>query len=123
VGIQRNIHHYPGATVDWAAIRDRLGSLGESVTILMIDGQPAYPDELPEQGWRELRLGLSGGMVTLRREPTSLSCVVWGNANPDHIMSRERLCWACAAATGGAVEVDDGTTASADHFAADFLGR
>ena len=27
---------------------------------------PAFPDELPDPGWKELRVGTPGGMVTMR---------------------------------------------------------
>lgn len=123
MGVQRIVRHDAGITADWSAIRERVVSAGETVILRMIDGLPAFPDETPEPGWQELRLGLTGGMVTLRREPAALVCVVWGNADPALLRSRDRLAWACAAATGGTVELDDGTALAADAFAAAHLPR
>jgi hypothetical protein len=116
VGVERVIRHDPGIAADWPAIRDRLISAGESPVLRMIDGQLAFPDESPEPGWAELRLGLSGGMVTLRRGPAFLACIVWGNADDGLLRSRDRLAWACAAGTGGVIRLDDGTSVSADAF-------
>ena len=41
-----------------------------------------FPDETPEPGWRELRVGTAAGMITVRRGSGSLTCVIWGNADP-----------------------------------------
>lgn len=118
MGVQLVVRHDPGTAADWAAVRDRLVSVGEAVVLRMTDGMPAFPDETPDTTWRELRLGLSGGMVTLRRDPGALTCVTWGNADAALLLSRDRLAWACAAATGGVVHLDDGTALPADQFAA-----
>lgn len=83
----------------------------------MIDGLPAFPDELPEPGWKELRAGVSGGMATLRVVPDGFSCVVWGNAAGDLLIGWHRLCWACAAAGGGVVDTPSGPL-TAEQFAA-----
>jgi hypothetical protein len=77
---------------------------------------PAFPDETPEPTWNELRVGLSAGMVTVRRTPGGLSCVVWGNADAALRTSWDKLCWACAA-DGGVIETDSASLSS-DEFAA-----
>jgi hypothetical protein len=118
MGVSREVRHNPAVAADWQAIRDRLSGTGESPVLRMIDNLPAFPDETPEPMWRELRLGLAGGMVTLRRELGVLTCVVWGNADPALLRARDQLCWACAAATGGTIQLDDGSSLSADAFAA-----
>ena len=51
------------------------------VEMRMIDDQLAFPDELPEENWRELRLGTPAGMVTVRRDGDCLRFVIWGNAD------------------------------------------
>jgi hypothetical protein len=68
----------------------------------MIDNLPAFPDEEPEPGWRELRVSLGGGMLTLRREPGRWSVVVWGNADEALRRDQDLLARVCAEAGGGA---------------------
>jgi len=81
-----------GQPPTWEAIRSELTRLGFEPTIRMIDGLPAFPDEMPGDEWRELRLGFPAGMVTLRRGAGNLSCVVWGNADPALMAAWEALC-------------------------------
>jgi hypothetical protein len=75
----------------------------------MIDGQLAFPDEEPPEGWRELRLAGPGGMVTLRRETDRLNLVIWGNAEAALLRFWNTLTWACAACGGGRVQMPEGT--------------
>lgn len=82
----------------------------------MIDGLPAFPDEEPPTDWRELRVGTDAGMVTIRREPARLRCVIWGNADPALASAWARVVWACAEACGGVVETESGEL-PADEFA------
>jgi hypothetical protein len=108
---------FPGGPVPaWDAVRGRLAHVGEPAPLRMIDGLPAFPDEAPEAGWRELRVGFAAGMVTLRREPDAITCVVWSNADPGLLAARDLVAWACAAAGEGTVETPDGAF-SAEEFA------
>ena len=93
MGASREIRFDPAVAADWPAIRARLASVGEAPVLRMIDGLPAFPDEVPDPRWGELRLGLAGGMVTLRRDPGVLTCLVWGNADPALLLARDRLGW------------------------------
>jgi hypothetical protein len=95
---------FPDAGPEWPAVRDRLTATGAAVQMRMIDNMPAVPDEEPEAGWREIRVSLGGGMLTLRREPGSMSVVVWGNADAALVADQDRLARACADAGGGAVQ-------------------
>jgi hypothetical protein len=95
---QERFVEFEGEPPEWSAIRAELERAGHAVSLRMIDGLPAFPDETPEPGWRELRLGFPAGMVTLRRRPKSLSSVVWGNADAALLASQEALAAACAAA-------------------------
>ncbi len=115
MGLDRTVR-FPGEPPAWDAIRGQLRRVGVEPALRMIDGQPAFPDEAPEPGWHELRLGTPAGMVTLRRGPSSLSCVVWGNADDALLAVRDRLAWACAGAGGGSVETPTGPL-PADEFA------
>ena len=68
--------------LEWPRLVARLKEFGEAPILRMIDGLPAFPDEEPTSDWRELRVGLAGGMVTLRRTSEGYSCVTWGTADP-----------------------------------------
>jgi hypothetical protein len=95
---------FPDAGPSWAAVRDRLSAAGVAVQMRMIDNLPALPEEDPEEGWRELRVSLGGGMLTLRREPGRMRVIVWGNADEVLRRDQELLARACAEAGGGRVE-------------------
>jgi hypothetical protein len=58
----------------------------------MIDGLPAFPDEVPPEDWRELRLYFPPGMVTLRRSPSNWQALVWGNSTPELLAARDQFC-------------------------------
>jgi len=77
---------------------------------------PAFPDEEPSAEWRELRVGTGAGMVTVRRAPGVLTCVVWGNADPALNAAFAKVIWACAAAGGGTIDTPAGGVA-AEAFA------
>lgn len=68
-------------TLAWPALCQALAQCGLAVSLRMIDGELAFPDEQPPDDWRELRLGLPAGMVTLARDSGVVRCVVWGNAD------------------------------------------
>ena len=87
----------------WSAIRKRIEAAGSTVQMRMIDGMPALPDEEPEDGWKELRVSLGGGMLTLRREPGRMRVIVWGNADEALKRDQEALARACAEVGGGFV--------------------
>jgi len=95
---------YAGVTLpDWPIIQQRLQSLGEQVQIRMIDNLPAFPDEIPETGWKELRLGFTAGMVTLRRAADADHCIVWGNADSALQRAWQQLVYACAISGDGLI--------------------
>jgi hypothetical protein len=64
----------------WPAIRERLAAAGHVVQMRLIDNLPAFPDEEPPPDWKELRVTLGHGMITLRRGPGAIHVIVWGNA-------------------------------------------
>jgi hypothetical protein len=102
MGMERVIT-FPGVEPSWPAVRETIAVAGRAVQMRMIDNLPAFPDEEPETGWREMRLSLGGGMLTLRREPGRLRVVVWGNADEALQRDQELLAKACADAGGGVV--------------------
>ena len=95
MGLERLVEGTPAAS--WAAILERLRARGESPAVKMVDGLPAFPGEVPEESCAEVRLGFPSGMVTLRRTPAGLACVVWGTASADLIAARD----ACAESAAG----------------------
>src|SRR5205085_523433 len=87
----------------WTAARDLLTARGFPIDIRMIDGQLAFPDEQPPEGWRELRFGTPGGMVTVRNEGDRFVLVTWGNADDALRQAWNAVTWAFAAAGHGEV--------------------
>src|SRR5205823_2052925 len=74
---------FPDGPPPWQAAAALLAEHGFAAQLRMIDGELAFPDEQPPDGWRELRLGTPQGMVTVRRENDRLVFVTWGNAGPE----------------------------------------
>ena len=96
-----------GRTPSWPAARDLLTRRGVPVKMRMIDGQPAFPDEEPAEGWREIRLAAADGMVTIRRDGERLVFVTWGNAGPALLRAVNALAWAFAEAGGGTIDAGE----------------
>jgi hypothetical protein len=65
----------------WSSVAEELARAGCPVQMRMIDGELAFPDEAPPEGWRELRVAHGGAMVTVRREPGAVVLVAGGNAD------------------------------------------
>lgn len=80
----------------WSMIRQGLLAKGVSSQMRMIDGELSYPDEEPSESWQELRIALSGGMISLRKANNFLECVVWGNADTKLQESWRLLAEVCA---------------------------
>jgi hypothetical protein len=117
MGLERTIRFSSGELPTWDEIRAQLLRVGVDGTIRLIDGMPAFPDEAPEPGWRELRVGTAAGMVTIRRRPDSLTCVVWGNADSALTAAWHKFIWACAAVGAGTVETPTGSLPAAEFAA------
>src|SRR5262249_786816 len=92
----------------WPAVADLLARHGGPVQMRMIDGELAFPDETPPEGWRELRVALGGAMVTIRRGADEASVVAWGNADAAQLRLWQTLAWALASAGAGSVQTPDG---------------
>jgi len=103
MGMQRAIR-FAAAEPAWPAVTAALRALGERPILRMIDGLPAFPDEEPADGWRELRVSVSGGMVTLRRGAGEWACVVWGNADDALVRGWDACCQAVARAGNGVID-------------------
>jgi hypothetical protein len=79
MGLERRITFAELPT--WETLRSRLAIAGHQLQMRMIDNMPAFPDEVPDAGWKEVRFSLGHGMLTLRRDGATLGVIVWGNAD------------------------------------------
>lgn len=105
---------FPGAVPAWSTVGDLLHRSGFPIQMRMIDGQLSFPDELPPEGWRELRVGTSLGMITVRRDAGRVTLVTWGNADDSLRQAWHALTWAFAAAGNGQVQTEAGPRNAAD---------
>jgi hypothetical protein len=103
VGAERVVRFQSGTSPGWPEIAAKLAESGESPVLRMIDGLPAFPDEVPDPAWKELRVSLSGGMVTLRRDVDTVRCVVWGSDDPA-IQSALETCTRAVASAGSGTD-------------------
>src|SRR5260370_25392047 len=101
MGMEQTVSFAGKAMPTWGAVSDLLTRRGFPVQTRMIDGQLAFPDEVPPHDWKELRLGTPQGMVTLRRQGDTVAFVTWGNADAALRQVWNGLTWAFAEARGG----------------------
>ncbi len=116
MGLDRKVTFAADKSPAWPALAALLAEKQVKVQLRMIDGELAFPDEEPAETWKELRVGVGGGMVTLRREADAVTLVVWGNADANLQRGWNALTWAVAHQAGGVIH-SDGATKSADDFA------
>ena len=90
MGMERTVEFADGVPA-WAELRRRWDAAALTVEMRMIDGQLALPGEEPADDWGEVRVGLPAGMVTLRRAPSGISFVIWGNSDEAMLAEWERL--------------------------------
>jgi hypothetical protein len=102
MGVERTMN-FPGDVPTWAKVQELLKTAGEMPIIRMIDGLPAFPDEIPEEGWKELRVTLSGGMITIRKAAQQVKCVTWGTQDAALEKCWQALCEAWATAGNGQI--------------------
>jgi hypothetical protein len=89
----------------WAAVGEHLQQQGFPIQMRMIDGQLAFPDEMPADAWNEVRVGILGGMITARREQDGVTLVTWGNADEQLRQAWNALTAAFAELSGGQMTV------------------
>jgi hypothetical protein len=117
MGIDRTIRFASGRLLTFEAVRDRLARSGFPVQVRMIDGQLAFPDEIPPESWCELRLGTPQGMITVRRDADQITCVTWGNADGPLLQAWNAVAWAFAVAGDGTIHDPDGSRSAGEFFA------
>jgi hypothetical protein len=71
----------PAGCPRWPDVATRLAEAGFPPTVRMIDGELALPDETPPDSWRELRVSTGPGMITIRRDDTGVTVIIWANAD------------------------------------------
>jgi hypothetical protein len=103
MGMDRKVTFAPGRLPPWADLAPQLSQRGLELQMRMIDGQLAFPDETPPDDWREVRVALGGGMITLRRDADGITLVTWGNADSALVQAWNDLALALAEVTGGTV--------------------
>jgi hypothetical protein len=108
MGVEQAVVFSRDAMPAWRQVHDLLAERGFPVQIRMINDQLAFPDEMPEEPWCELRVGSAAGMVTLRRSAGRVTLVTWGNADAPLVRTRNAIAWALAEAGAGHIQSDGG---------------
>lgn len=78
-------------SLDWTRIRSALDQFAPKGSLRMADGQLTFPEEEPSPDWRELRVALPSGMVTLKRTKNGLDLITWGNISEELLSQRNQL--------------------------------
>jgi hypothetical protein len=104
MGMERSVTYPKGEVPAWTEVSELLNRGGCPVQVLMIDGELSFPDEQPPESWRELRVRLAEGMVTIRRQEGHIITVTWGNADAALIRAWNALTWALAEVGEGVIE-------------------
>jgi hypothetical protein len=115
MGMEQKVEFGSLSCPPWTEVAVLLARANYPLTMRMIDGQLALPDEVPPDGWSELRVGTRGGMITIRRLPAAVELVTWGNADTAMREAWNALTWAFAACSSGSVLCAEGAL-SADEF-------
>lgn len=108
MGMEQTVSFAGGTVPSYPAVHAFLAPRGFPLQMGMIDGQLAFPDEMPEENWRELRLRSPHGMVTVRRDGERLIFVIWGNADAALVQAWNALVWAFAEVGSGRIETPEG---------------
>jgi hypothetical protein len=108
----------------WRDVQELLAKRGFPIQIRMIDGQLAFPDEMPTELWNELRVSSDAGMVTVRREQNRVTLITWGNIDAPLVQTQNALAWAFADTGNGHIQTDQGELAAVDFLrSADLPGE
>jgi hypothetical protein len=69
------------SSVGLTTLLDRLATAGLPSTLAMVDNVLQGPGATPPATWRDARLRTPAGIVTLRRVPSGVAVVIFGNAD------------------------------------------
>jgi len=103
VGMEHVVRLPGEASLDLHRMMALLAEYTYPVQMRMVDGELTMPDEVPPEGWKEVRLGTPSGMLTLVRRGPELLVVTWGNANDPMQRAWNAVAWAVAKAGGGQI--------------------
>jgi hypothetical protein len=115
MGMEQTVAFPKSSPPTWTAVAELLARYHFPVSLRMVDGQLAFPDETLPEDWNELRLGTPQGMVTVRRDGERLLVVVWGNADAGLRQAWNALVWGFAEAGEGRIETGDGPRTPAQY--------
>ena len=107
---------FPEAVPAWRDVQELLTKSGFPIQVRMIDGELAFPNEIPAEPWRELRVSSDAGMVTLRREQNRIALITWGNVDARMVQTRNALAWALGQPGNGHIQTDQGDLAAVDFL-------
>ena len=82
-----------------------LASIGDGWKLRLVDGLPAFPDEAVPSEFHEVRLALSGEMVTVVSEPFGYRLVTWSFVSPEFQNAVNRLAERLVFTGGGTIEL------------------
>jgi hypothetical protein len=120
MGLDQAVTFAPGKVPAYCGVSEMLAQRGFPAQMRMIDGNLAFPNEMPEETWHELRLATPQGMVTIRREGERIVCVTWGNADAALLQAWNAVTWAFAAVGDGRIAGAEGSKSAAEfHQTAD----
>ncbi len=99
-----HVVRFPGeASLDLRRVMALLAEHSFPVQVRMADGELTMSDEVPPEGWKEVRLGTAPGMVTLLRRGRELLVITWGNADDPMQRAWNAVAWAVAMAGSGQI--------------------
>jgi hypothetical protein len=103
MGMEYTIQFSPTGVPTLPRILAALAKRNFPVQVRMVDGELTLPDEVPPDGWSDVRLGTVAGMVTLVRRGEELAVVTWGNADDALRRAWNAVTWATATAGEGKI--------------------
>lgn len=80
-----------------------ISGLKDPWQLRLVDGLPAFPNEAVPEEFREIRLALNSGMVTIITEEFGLKLVTWSSIDQPFRQAVDRLAEGLASAGQGSV--------------------
>lgn len=117
MGMDQSVQFSSGNIPDWNSVQSFFQEQGFPIELRMIEGELAFPDESPPEDWKEIRVGTEAGMISIRRDGSTLSFVIWGNSDLAMIAAWNRLTWGYAKLGEGTITTSEGSF-NADEFEA-----
>ncbi len=96
-----------GSALEWPAFVVALAEYRLAPVVRMIDGLPAFPDEIPGEGWREVRVSAADGMITIHASPTGYRFTIWNDTASSFVNAWQTLVYVAAQQIGGSVVLGD----------------